>query len=274
MTPERREQVARVYQSALEQAPASRAAFMADACRDDSALRREVESLLEQDQAAVLLDQPVDLAAAAVLETDAKPNDYLGPYRVEGLVGESSLSPDGKWLVARTTPGPDPLLIALDTGRLWPLGHSEFSEVNAEISPDGRWLAYQSNTSGQHEIYVSPFPNASEGRWLVSSGGAVQPLWRRDERELFFRALDGAILSVSVSDGATWSASAPVKVMDASYVLFVGGQVNNPRPYDVSLDGRRFLMIKRGADERREAASRYVVVENGFKELKQRVAVP
>jgi hypothetical protein len=57
-------------------------------------------------------------------------------------------------------------------------------------------------------------------------------------------------------------------------VLFAGGRVNNPRPYDVSLDGRRFLMIKRGADERREAASRYVVVENGFEELKQRVAVP
>ena len=67
MTPERWQQVARVYQSALEQAPSSRATFLADACRDDSALRREVESLLAQDHASVLVDHPVDVAAAAVM---------------------------------------------------------------------------------------------------------------------------------------------------------------------------------------------------------------
>ena len=58
-----------------------------------------------------------------------------------------------------------------------PLLATEFAERNAEISPDGRWLAYQSNASGQNEIYVRPFPNVEDGQWLISSGGGTRPLW-------------------------------------------------------------------------------------------------
>src|SRR5512139_3351794 len=91
MTPERWARVAELYESAAAMEPAARVDFLAEACRDDSVLRREVESLLGQDQAAVLVDQPVDLAVAAVLDADVKTNDYLGPYRVERLLGEGGM---------------------------------------------------------------------------------------------------------------------------------------------------------------------------------------
>jgi eukaryotic-like serine/threonine-protein kinase len=116
-----------------------------------------------------------------------------------------SISSDGKWLVARPTPAPDLLLLATGTGRLTPLIQTQFSEVNAEISSDGRWLAYQSDSSGQPESYVRPFTDVSRGQWLVSTAGGVQPLWSRDGRELFYRALDGALMSVHVGPGTTWA---------------------------------------------------------------------
>src|SRR5262245_21272704 len=94
MTPERWARAAELYESALAVEPAARGAFLAQACRDDSGLRHEVESLLAQEQAAVLVDDPVDLAAAAVLGDDAaglQPNQQLGPYRVEGLLGAGGM---------------------------------------------------------------------------------------------------------------------------------------------------------------------------------------
>lgn len=60
-----------------------------------------------------------------------------------------------------------------------------FNEENGEVSPDGRWLAYQSDESGQFEIYVRPFPKVAGGRWLISTAGGVQPLWARNGQELF-----------------------------------------------------------------------------------------
>ena len=94
MTPERWARAAQLYESALEVEPGARAQFLADACRDDSSLRQEVESLLAQDQTAVLVDDPVGVAAAAVLGDDAavlQPHDQLGPYRIEELIGAGGM---------------------------------------------------------------------------------------------------------------------------------------------------------------------------------------
>ena len=55
--------------------------------------------------------------------------------------------------------------------------HSPSNESNGEVSPDGRWLAYQSNESGREEVYVRPFPNVERGRTPVSTGGGTRPLW-------------------------------------------------------------------------------------------------
>lgn len=81
------------------------------------------------------------------------------------------------------------------------LVQTPFFERNGEISPDGRWLAYESNESRQFEIYVRPFPNVSGGRWQISTGGGRQPVWARSGQEVFYLAPTGALMSVRVQRG-------------------------------------------------------------------------
>jgi len=101
---------------------------------------------------------------------------------------------------------------------------------------------------------VRPFPDVASGQWLVSTAGGTEPLWVRDGRELFYRAPTGAVMRVSVAPGATWTASMPTRLFEAtSYALGAsdGRGAFVSRSYDVSPDGRRFLMIKEssGADQ-------------------------
>ena len=93
MTPERWEQIAHVYEAALEQPPEARDAWLAETCRDDPALRGEVESLIAREDAAILIDQPLDVAAAAALDDAPRlePGTSVGPYRVSGLIGEGGM---------------------------------------------------------------------------------------------------------------------------------------------------------------------------------------
>ena len=74
-----------------------------------------------------------------------------------------------------------------------PLLATEFNERSAEISPGGDWLAYQSDASGQNEIYARPFPNVDEGRWQISRGGGTSPLWGPDGRELCYLSSVGQL---------------------------------------------------------------------------------
>jgi hypothetical protein len=142
------------------------------------------------------------------------------------------------------TTGADVMQLRLDgTHAVTPLVRTPFSERNGEVSPDGRWLAYDANDSGRFEIYVRPFPDVSSGHWQVSMEGGTRPLWARDGHELFFLAPTGALMRVGVARGSTWVATAPTKLFEGHYgapAIFLD------RTYDVSPDGRRFLMIKPG----------------------------
>jgi Tol biopolymer transport system component len=147
------------------------------------------------------------------------------------------------------------------------------SALNPEVSPDGRWLAYQSNESGQDEIYVRPFPSVDDGRWLVSTAGGSRPAWARRGRELFYLDRNDLLTAVLVqTTGSTFKAADPRKLLETRY--YAGASVRGVplRGYDVSLDGQRFLMIKEdtGASATGPQAS-LVVIENWFEELKQRV---
>jgi serine/threonine-protein kinase len=187
-----------------------------------------------------------------------------------------SMTPDGKKLVARVgyfATSRDLTLVHLDgTPRTEPLLHAAFFEENAEISPDGHWLAYQSNESGQSEIYVRPFPNVDSGRWQVSTPGGEQPVWARNGRELFY--IDPKLevmMSVTVQAGATFSSGTPAKLFDVRpYFISPLG-----RAFDVSLDGRTFLMIKRPvqADDRltSQPLPSMTVVLNWSQELNARI---
>ena len=150
-------------------------------------------------------------------------------------------------------------------------------EINAAISPDGRWLAYQSNASGAFEVYVRPFPGVESSQWLVSPAGGTEPLWSRDGRELFYRSPKGAVMRVPIVPGATWTAGAATQLVAAqSYHIDArpGTGPLVPRSYDVSPDGRRFLMIKSSeVPAQTTTAPRIVVVLNWFEELKRLVPV-
>lgn len=157
--------------------------------------------------------------------------------------------------------------MALDgSRRVSPLVQTPFNDGSAEVSPDGRWLAYFSNASGRQEVYVRPFPDAASGRWQVSTAGGSLPRWRRDGRELFFMAPDGALMGIQVSStGSTWSATPAVKVLAPGY----WSRMQIGPNYDVSPDGKRFLVVT----PPREQADppELVVVQHWNEELKARV---
>jgi Tol biopolymer transport system component len=111
---------------------------------------------------------------------------------------------------------------------------TKFSESHGKLSPDGRWLAYDSDESGSPEIYVRSFPGA-ESKWQVSTAGGTRPVWRRDGAELYYVSQDNLIMSVPVKSGSTFDHGAPLPLF----------RVRMPPQglYDVSHDGRRFLIL-------------------------------
>jgi Tol biopolymer transport system component len=185
----------------------------------------------------------------------------------------SGLTPDGRQvLFYEVTPNQQrdiKLLTLTPAAHVEPLLATPFDERGGVVSPDGRWLAYESNSSGQYETYVRPFPAVDVGQSQVSTGGGFQPLWSRNGRELFYVAPDGALMAVAVqARGATWSAGAPTRLIAGRY--FRGGEGTISRQYDITADGQRFLMLK---DERRgaDADPSIIVVQHWFEELKARV---
>jgi serine/threonine-protein kinase len=155
-----------------------------------------------------------------------------------------------------------------------PLLRTSFVERNAELSPDGRWLAYEANDTNRFEVYVRPYPDVDTGRFTISTAGGTQPLWSRDGTELFYIDTDGNIVGVRVGTGRTWSASPGLRLSLAANTYFRPSGNTAGRTYDVSVDGKRFLLVKdAGAAARAPAAPSIVVVRNWIEELKRLVPV-
>jgi serine/threonine-protein kinase len=182
--------------------------------------------------------------------------------------GPTSLSADGREVVFfQNTPTRqfDISRLVLTGLHVSPLLETSFSELNGNISLDGRWLAYQSNRSGSSEIYVRPFPNTSAGQWAVSTTGGRMPAWSRNQ--LYFFQADGALMEVQFDgQSSRWSAGPPKKLLDALY--FSGGNTQVARTYDVVPDGQRLVMIKPSRNDASSAASGLIVVEHWDEELK------
>ena len=150
-----------------------------------------------------------------------------------------------------------------------PLIQTSFFESNPAISPDGRFIAYQSNESGQSEIYVRPFPRVDEGRWQVSSSGGTAPAWARDGRELFYLDPANRLTAVRVRGTATtFTFDSPAAVLQTTYAESLA---TASRAYDVSADGKRFLMIKENGAAVTSRTG-MVVVLNWLDELKAKVS--
>ena len=145
---------------------------------------------------------------------------------------------------------------------------TEFSEYSAALSPNGAWVAYQSDRSGRFEIYVQPFPDVEEGGLsLISPAGGQYPVWSPDGRELFYRDLAGRMMAAPVQTEPTFGFRAPEALFDGPYLV---GPIS-ARAYDIASDGR-FLMIKEGADD--AAPPQIVVALNWGQELLERVPLP
>jgi serine/threonine-protein kinase len=144
----------------------------------------------------------------------------------------------------------------------------ERSYAHAAVSPDGRWMAYLSNVSGQNEIFVERYPELGN-RQQISTGGGNVPLWSRDGRELFFQSRDGRqILAVPVQSGSTLVAGRPQVLFETETGVSFSG-----RPYDVAPDGRFLIISSAQAEAGGGTASNLIVVLNWTEELKRLVPV-
>jgi dipeptidyl aminopeptidase/acylaminoacyl peptidase len=155
-------------------------------------------------------------------------------------------SRDGRFLLFRTVVvapalNMDIWALPLDGGQPFPVVRTPFEERDAQFSPDGRWVAYESNESGRDEIYVQPFPSPGE-RTRISLDGGAQVRWRADGRELFYLTLDDELTAVPIAtsaDGKTLRAGTPVPLFRAPLGSLLGASLHE---YAVSSDGRRFLL--------------------------------
>ena len=186
----------------------------------------------------------------------------------------SSWTPDGKVLtfnqlksgttwntMTMTTEGNEKLGWKLGEPKLFL--DSASTEDMSVFSPDGRWLAYQSNESGEFQVYVQPFPGPG-GRWQVSTDGGRFPKWSRNRRELFYLTQDNKI------EVATYTASNDSFRSDKPR-LWSPGQFTE-RNFDLHPDGKRFAVLKASANNQSPPIDKVIFILNFFEELRRKVA--
>lgn len=156
-------------------------------------------------------------------------------------------SRDGRYLLFRTfkaspTPTADIWALPLDgDNKPFPVLRTRFEERDAQFSPDGKWIVYHSNDSGQHEVYVEPFRGPGE-RVRISTDGGVQARWRDDGRELFYVTLDGQLVAVPMSVRADGLAVQPGTAVPLFRVRVGSAQDIARHNYIVEAGGQRFLV--------------------------------
>jgi serine/threonine-protein kinase len=183
-----------------------------------------------------------------------------------------SWSADGQMLVmleVREANGDIGVLSIEDDAPIDWLLETDFDENHANVSPDGRWMAFIIGEQGQYEVFVSPFPNVHDRRWQISQDGGVSPRWGPDSRELFFQTSEGAMMVAEIVTEPAFNHAAPVRLFDGPYVI---GTPPSPFAFDTSLDGQRFLMIKEQTDATVEGLEVHVVL-NWYQELLERVPI-
>ena len=184
-------------------------------------------------------------------------------------------TPSNEWGYGWSSDGK--YLVGSGDGRIWyleakegasgyevaPFIETPFDELSPDLSPDRRFLAYESDESGQYEIYVRPFPNGGQGgvKWQVSTNSGRQPRWRGDGKELFYVEGD-TLVAVSVTTKPSFSIGATRRLFDAQDAFDGRGQ-----QYDVSADGQRFVMVET-LDEHPATVIR--VVQNWYEEFRDR----
>ena len=179
----------------------------------------------------------------------------------------ATISRDGKLLVFTRLQLDDPQgdiwVLPLEGDRTaQPVVQTEANEFGGAFSPDGQWLAYTSDETGQAEVYVKPY-SESGGKRLVSPGGGVFPIWSRDGKELYYRR-GNQVVVVRITTSPSFSASPPELLFEGDYIY--SPYIPVGPNYDVSSDSRRFLMV---LNEQGRVPTRIQVVLNWFDELER-----
>src|SRR5262249_42337968 len=142
-------------------------------------------------------------------------------FKVNGLTDLAQVSPDAKWIlmvVGDPQKAESHIVMAplQPAAQVQPLMAAASTDASPSLSPDGRWVVYESNESGISQVYVRPFPDVNQGRWQISTAGGTDPRWSRNGRELFFvevRSIGvsrpSAIMSIPVSAGPRFVPAAP-----------------------------------------------------------------
>jgi Tol biopolymer transport system component len=167
----------------------------------------------------------------------------------------TSWSPDGKWLAAHdytSTNGTDCYAISVDSGESISVATSQANESGARFSPDGRYLAYQSDESGRYEIYVISFPKLNSKRQISIDGGTV-PHWDRNGKFIYYIS-NGFMIGQPVDLDNDIKKDKPIK-------LFLANASN----FDISPDGQKFYLVR--SNIKRQNPPLYLIT-NWFEELK------
>jgi Tol biopolymer transport system component/predicted Ser/Thr protein kinase len=179
----------------------------------------------------------------------------------QAMASPDSWTPDGKMLLYHSgTPAHIWTLPVTGSGgesKPRPFSETSFNEFDAQVSPDGRWVAYTSDESGKNQVYARPFPGPG-GKTSISIGGGQEPRWSRAGRELFYRdAGKNQLMAVDIQTSPAFRAGQP----RALFELRTGN-------WDVAPDGKRFLVVKEPRTVAGEAKMEAVV--NWFEELRQK----
>jgi Tol biopolymer transport system component len=153
-------------------------------------------------------------------------------------------SADGKWIVftrTASTTGFDIWVWPTSGGKPQLAVHTAQNAMHGRLSPNGRWMAYASDGSGELQVYVEPFPGTGEKRQVSPDGGS-EPRWRRDGNELFYLAANEQLMNVPIPGGNAFNAGSPQRLFDARVPLTGNPYRSN---YAVTADGKRFLVNTR-----------------------------
>jgi serine/threonine-protein kinase len=186
---------------------------------------------------------------------------------------EDQLTPDGKWFLLRLGGAlnvtNDRDIVALRQGDTTtvPVAAEPYDEKAVAVSPDGRLVAYESTETGSNEIYVRPFPNSTAGKWQVSAAGGINPVWAHSGRELFYVDANNRMVAAEVSTEGGFHVTGHHTLFSLSdHNLYAAA---NYAGFDVSPDGKRFVMLQMGGSA--GGSHHLVVVENFFTELRRKM---
>lgn len=179
---------------------------------------------------------------------------------LENSVADLAYTPEGDGFVFRFEE--DLGLLVRSTGEVdRKLLATDFVERDAAFSPDGRWLAYSSNSSGRYEVYVRPFPDVESRIWQVSTGGGRYPLWANNGRELVYRGGDRWVIAATYTADSVFNVQTREPLFDPG---FTGH--STWRDWDIAPSDDRFVMVVPNP-----FVTRTIQILNFFTELEERM---